>query len=609
MASPFFPAALPVALLLFIPSLSRAQAPAPAPATPKSAILIPNGGFESSFRSNILWNGIDSSGNLAADRFAAPVLTQSGVISEQSMPVSVAIVDMNADKLPDIVGMDPVGYLRIWFNSGTPAQAKFTNCEIAPVFLSRGYFRTGDAATLNDERMGYIRKAPRIGATDSTGQGRIDFYVGNYWGEVFLVRNEGTALKPDFKPSGDPGKIEIPTTKGNAAKWGNVFSPAVWDWNNDGKADLLLGEGSYSANNIHLLINVGSAGKPTFDESNRSVLAFGDGREQISPCVVDYNGDGKMDLLVSERTGKVSLYLNKADKWKPGDEIPFASYVNAGSSPLTGGGISTVATGDLNGDGLFDIVLGKSSGRIAIAMNSGTKADPKFAAPVDVKGEGAGQIGKLPSSWEVEYGLQRGNFYGCASVVTEAEEPGLAPPEGKAALKIGYLPSPNKVMNPPTASQYSAALEADFARRDTTGEIRARVAPASYFAVHNANTRIKIGEKYTLSFKVKGSGVSVGELVISLRGIRKLGEDIVKRGQDRDAATVSQNQAIEVIRDRVTISPGTTWTEVSRPVTVTFKSKALNDPATQLTLSIDFTGLLQPMQGAFYLDDVKLTPR
>ena len=55
--------------------------------------------------------------------------------------------------------------------------------------------------------------------------------------------------------------------KDSRKRWGNVFAPCTWDWNADGKEDLLLGEGSYSANNIHLLINQGSGARPAFDES------------------------------------------------------------------------------------------------------------------------------------------------------------------------------------------------------------------------------------------------------------------------------------------------------------------------------------------------------
>ena len=51
------------------------------------------------------------------------------------------------------------------------------------------------------------------------------------------------------------------------------------------------------------------------------------------------------------------------------------------------GGISTVSTGDLNGDGLFDLVVGKTNGRIAVALNTGTKTEPKFGAPAELKGD------------------------------------------------------------------------------------------------------------------------------------------------------------------------------------------------------------------------------
>ncbi len=57
-------------------------------------------------------------------------------------------------------------------------------------------------------------------------------------------------------------------------------------------------------------------------------------------------------------------------------------------------GIATITTGDLNGDGLFDIVVGKTNGRVAVIYNTGTKTEPKWGQPVELKGD----AGTKPSS-------------------------------------------------------------------------------------------------------------------------------------------------------------------------------------------------------------------
>jgi hypothetical protein len=41
-----------------------------------------------------------------------------------------------------------------------------------------------------------------------------------------------------------------------------------------------------------------------FGENDHFILAYGDGLEQLTPTVADYNGDGTPDPLVAERSGK-----------------------------------------------------------------------------------------------------------------------------------------------------------------------------------------------------------------------------------------------------------------------------------------------------------------
>jgi len=110
------------------------QAP-PAPVPPKNMIVNPS--FETGFRVENIWNGVDAAGYLVGNRGQLPILSTSGAIDETAMPISISIADMNGDGLMDIVAMDPLGYLRIYFNSGTKTEPKFTMGELASIFLSR----------------------------------------------------------------------------------------------------------------------------------------------------------------------------------------------------------------------------------------------------------------------------------------------------------------------------------------------------------------------------------------------------------------------------------------------------------------------------------------
>ena len=204
----------------------------------------------------------------------------------------------------------------------------------------------------------------------------------------------------------------------------------------------------------------------------------------MNPCVVDFDGDGRPDLLVADRTGQVSVYLNPGATWKPGQEVPFASKVSFGGNDRLPGLVSLCAA-DFNGDGLFDLIMGLPNGRIAVALNTGTKGQPKFGPPQNIKGEKRLPPVQLPADWNADAWADWGNFLGYLSVVDAASDPESKPAEGSKCLKAGYWPSANRLFGPTFET-----IPTEF----RNFEIRQRVS-------------LEIGRNYTLSFKVRGNGV------------------------------------------------------------------------------------------------------
>lgn len=586
----FFPRC---AALLAVASTAFAQAPTPA-AGPTN--LVANPSFETASQRDNLWDGTTRDGTLSGERFAAPVLTQAGTISEVSMPVSVALADMSGDGLKDIICADPGGLLRIFFNKGTPTEPKFTVSELTLPFLPTG----GDKA--------YALRVPRIAAYEVNGKNSL--IMGNYAGDLLLIPNNGSATNPDFRQPAKAEDLMIPTSKDPTRRWGNVFSPAVVDWNNDGKLDVLLGEGSYSANNIHLLLNQGSASSPRFDEANRHVIAFGDGREQLSVAPVDYNGDGKLDLLVSDRAGQIAIYLNKGQTWKPGDELPFKDVMKSGSgSPISMGGICTVAAGDLTGDGLFDVIVGKSNGRIAFIKNSGTKEAPKWETPVELKGEAVMATIATPSGWEVQNGGESGNLYGVIETVKAASLPNKpAPPVGESAVRIGYSTSPNKVMKAQFPAfggtpNFKPTPETTFPQWMASG-------PSNTMGItQTGRLRLKPGKNYTLSFKARGNGASNATASVQWTATAQLGEDKVVGTTGRGGVQLQRNAVTESGNASVTFSPGSAWSDVKKDFKVTFKSDDLNKLPNTTEASVYFVTMLTPGTGELLLDDVQIVEK
>ena len=145
-------------------------------------------------------------------------------------------------------------------------------------------------------------------AVDWYGKGRLDLLVGTMQGEIFLIPNEGDARHPAFgKPrpleaDGKPIKLE----SGSAA-------PVAADWDGDGKFDLLTGAGDGS---VLWFRNIGTAAEPklaaakvlvppsTLPESDEEKAAPDTWGRSSKICVTDFNGDGRLDLLVGDVSGR-----------------------------------------------------------------------------------------------------------------------------------------------------------------------------------------------------------------------------------------------------------------------------------------------------------------
>ncbi|MBP3483290.1 MAG: VCBS repeat-containing protein [Alistipes sp.] len=174
------------------------------------------------------------------------------------------------------------------------------------------------------------------------------------------------------------GKIEA---GGKAIDVYGAPNPCVADFDGDGDSDIICGE---FIDGLTWFENVGTRTEPKFAAGRR--LANGEGEirmhlEMIVPVVYDFDGDGKPDLVVGDEDGRVALVRNtgRTKEGMPQFESPV--YFRQRADLVKFGALSTPFCVDWDGDGKVDIVAGNSAGEIAFIRNLTGGENPSWDEP------------------------------------------------------------------------------------------------------------------------------------------------------------------------------------------------------------------------------------
>jgi len=417
-----------VALVCLLPSPIRAQNYGPN--------IFSAGSFDNVATTYVPWAGVDDHGNIHGLEGNQLAVGDDGSIRGSNFGPSVAIGDLNGDGKPDLVLADSRGFFWFFPNSGTPQNPIFTQGEVIPIWLGE------ERVTWNTEGVDSV--VPRIQLVDFDGNGRLDVVAGTYSGKLFRIHNVGSSSQPDFRPTYDRDSMLIKTRK-EGVLWCNYLAPCFTSmFGTPNTLDLIMGDGSYSANSIYLLRNTGSSAYPSFDEDHTQKIIPGMGLEQLTPTVLDWNNDGKPDIICGDRTGYLNLYLNNStDSENP----TFASGVHvkvAGVEKL--GNSITVAVGDLTGNHLPNLLIGRDDGTILYALNTGKLGAPVFSTlATPLKGILPPDYHYLaPRDWYKDGAW--GEPDDLIACVNSHAEPGFHFPEGensKYALKFFVWPVKN----------------------------------------------------------------------------------------------------------------------------------------------------------------------
>lgn len=258
-------------------------------------------------------------------------------------------------------------FLRYYENVGTHKEPRLAERP----FPKRGDFPHGALAT------------PR--AVDLNGDGLLDLVVSS--GEnIYVFYNVGTKTKPLFAVHNKPllsewGSMPLPT-------WGVQF----FDWDGDGKLDILSGLTIYlnKGNDRFEAVGLLPAGNKIEHPAPR-----GDGWTFTQ--LADLDGDGRPDLLFGTHEGNIWLHRNLGGAPPRFDEkgvllkTAGGKAIHVGPTPgqkmdfdVLQGSRTTFSVADFDGDGLLDLVVGDTHGKVRVYRNTGDRKSPDFAAPIEL---------------------------------------------------------------------------------------------------------------------------------------------------------------------------------------------------------------------------------
>ena len=264
---------------------------------------------------------------------------------------------------------------------------------------------------------------------DLDGDGALDLTVGiDFWGDfgplqggagafnakgewtrgklrgyVYYLRNTGTTEKPKYA-----APVRLQAGGQDIDPYG-MPSPSWGDFDGDGDFDLICGE---FRDGFTYFENIGGRTAPRF-AAGRQLTTGGAPLVMdlcmITPTVVDFDGDGDLDIVCGDEDGRVALIENTGKVVNGMPQFQPPRYFRQFAAEVKFGALATPYAFDWDGDGDEDLICGDSAGYVAFIENLGGNP-PRWAAPRYLSAGGklireqAGPNGSIQGPAEAKWG-------------------------------------------------------------------------------------------------------------------------------------------------------------------------------------------------------------
>lgn len=307
-----------------------------------------------------VYRNISSAGTITTGSFVLSLTLSVG-----STPEGIALGDLDGDGKLDIVVT----------NNGSASVSVFRNTATS------GAINSGSFAARADFTTGTSPQSVAIGDIDGDGKPEIIVANAGSANGISVLQNtsSGTisfAAKVDFATSSTAGSV-------------NSSVVALGDIDGDGKTDIAVT--NFGGGNVSVFRNTSVSG--TINSGSLAAkVDFTAGALPVGLAIADIDGDGKPDMVVTSFAGAtIGIFHNTAGSGTI-TSGSFAAMVTFGSlaQPFS------VSVGDIDGDGRPDIAVGYNNNQVSVYRNTafpGFITSSSLAAEVDFPaGGGARQV-------------------------------------------------------------------------------------------------------------------------------------------------------------------------------------------------------------------------